>query len=91
MIPHLNVPDLMLKKEVVEAVRKGKFHIYPVKTVDEGIEVLTGMKAGKRSKDGNFEKGSVNDLVDKRLRQLAENWKKFGGEEEAEKKKGKKE
>ncbi|MEO0225918.1 MAG: Lon protease family protein, partial [candidate division WOR-3 bacterium] len=84
MIPYLNIPDLMLKKDVVDAVRQGKFHIYPVKTIDEGIEILTGMKAGKRLKNGQFEKDSINYLVDKRLRELAENWQKFSGEEEKE-------
>ncbi len=85
LIPHINIPDLMLKDEVVQAVRKGKFHIYPVKTIDQGIEILTGKEAGVRLKDGSFKKGTVNYLVDKRLRELAENWQKFGKESEAEK------
>ena len=90
MIPRLNVPDLMLKREVVEAVRRGKFHIYAVKTVDEGIEILTGVKAGKRLKRGVFDKGSINYLVDRRLRDLATSWQRFGGEEEAGKSKNQK-
>ncbi|MCK4403494.1 MAG: AAA family ATPase [candidate division Zixibacteria bacterium] len=81
MIPHQNVKDLMLKNEVVEAVKEGKFRIYPAKTIDQGIEILTGVKAGERKEDGTFEKGSVNDLVDKQLRQYAESWKSFGAEE----------
>jgi len=81
MIPHQNVKDLMLKNEVVEAVKQGKFRIYPVKTIDQGIEILTGVKAGERKEDGTFEEGSVNYLVDKQLRQYAESWKSFGVEE----------
>jgi predicted ATP-dependent protease len=55
LIPESNIQNLMLKEEVVDAIREGKFHIYAVKTVDEGIEVLTGMKAGSRLPDGSFE------------------------------------
>lgn len=81
MIPHQNVKELMLRNEVVEAVKEGKFRVYPVKAIDQGIEILTGMKAGERNKDGTFEKGSVNDLADKQLKQYAENLRKFGAEE----------
>jgi lon-related putative ATP-dependent protease len=77
MIPESNVQNLMLKEEVVEAVKGGKFHIYSVKTIDEGIEVLTEVKAGERQKDGNFEEGTVNHRVDKRLREMAEKLKEF--------------
>lgn len=95
MIPHLNIDDLMLKKEVVEAVREGKFHVYPVKTIDQGIEILTGIEAGERLETGRFKEGSVNDLVDKKLRELGTKIREFegGGEEgakEEKKKKGKK-
>ncbi|MBI4228934.1 MAG: AAA family ATPase [Deltaproteobacteria bacterium] len=77
IIPQQNVRNLMLKKEVVEAIEDGKFHIYPVKTVDEAIEVLTGIESGKRRADGKFKKGTVNYLVDNRLMQLAEEYRKF--------------
>lgn len=87
MIPYLNVPDLMLKREVVEAVRRHKFCVYAVKTIDEGVEILTGIKAGKKLKTGLFEKGSINYSVDRRLRDLAMNWQKFGGEDEGGKSK----
>ncbi len=70
MIPHLNLGDLMLRKDVVEAVKEKKFHIYPVKTIDQGIEILTGVQAGEKLEDGRFQEGSVNDLVDKKLRDL---------------------
>jgi len=77
VIPESNVQNLMLKEEVVEAARAGRFHIYAVKTIDEGIEILSGVKAGKRREDGTFEDGTVNDRVDKRLRQMAEKLREF--------------
>jgi lon-related putative ATP-dependent protease len=77
MIPASNVQNLMLKEEMVEAARKGLFNIYPVATIDEGIEVLTGAKAGARLPDGTFEKGTVNYLVDRRLREMAEIMKTY--------------
>lgn len=95
MIPHLNVEDLMLRKDVVQAVKDGKFHIYPVRTIDQGIEILTGVEAGERMEDGRFKEGTVNDLVDKKLRELGMKIREFegGGEEgakEEKKKRGKK-
>ncbi|GAB4116577.1 MAG: ATP-binding protein [Candidatus Caldatribacteriota bacterium] len=80
IIPALNVPDLMLRKDVVEAIKEGKFHLYPIKTIDEGIEILTGVKAGKREADGSFEKDTVNYLVDQKLREFAQKLKEFGKE-----------
>lgn len=77
IIPDSNVQNLMLKEEVVEAVRAGNFHIYPVKTIDQGIEILTGVKGGRRKPDETFEKGSVNYRVNKRLREIAERLKEF--------------
>jgi len=77
MIPEANVQNLMLKEEVVEAVRKGKFHIYPVRTIDQGIEILTGVKAGSRREDGTFEEGTVSYGVDMRLRKMAERLRQF--------------
>lgn len=77
MIPDSNVQNLMLKEEVIDAVREGKFNIYSVKTIDEGIEVLTGEKAGQRRADGTFEEGTVNYLVDKQLRDMAEKLKEY--------------
>jgi lon-related putative ATP-dependent protease len=78
LIPESNVPNLMLKEEVVDAVREGKFHIWAVQTIDEGIEVLTGVKAGRRLEDGGFEAGTVHHLVDQRLRMLAQSMKEYG-------------
>jgi lon-related putative ATP-dependent protease len=77
VIPESNVQNLMLKEEIVEAVKAGKFHIYSVKTIDEGIEILTGVKAGERRKDGTFEDGTVNYRVDKHLREMAEKLREF--------------
>jgi ATP-dependent Lon protease len=77
VIPKNNVKNLILKQEVIEAVEQGKFHIYPVSTIDEGIEILTGVNAGKRLADGSFEKDSINDKVDRRLREIAERSKEF--------------
>jgi lon-related putative ATP-dependent protease len=77
MIPKSNVQDLMLKEEVVKAVAEGRFHIYPVSTIDEGIEVFTGTKAGQRRRDGAFEPKTVNYKVDRRLREMAEAMTKF--------------
>ncbi|MGD2127473.1 MAG: ATP-dependent protease, partial [Desulfobacteraceae bacterium] len=82
LIPESNVKDLMLRKDVVEAVNKGKFNIYAVKTIDEGIETLTGKKAGELKADGTYPKGTINALVNETLKALAEGLKKFGEEEE---------
>ena len=78
MIPESNVPNLMLKEEVVEAVQALQFHIWAVKTIDEGIEVLTGVKAGARLEDGTFAEATVHGLVDERLEKLAQTMKEFG-------------
>ena len=72
----------MLKEEVVEAVQDGRFHIWAVQTIDEGIEVLTGIKAGQRLKDGSFEEGTVHQRVDRRLRTLAQTMREYGRTEE---------
>ncbi|MFA5869127.1 MAG: AAA family ATPase [Candidatus Bathyarchaeia archaeon] len=77
VIPASNVKHLMLKQEVVDAVKDGKFHIYPVSTIDEGIEVLTGVKAGAPGKDGKYPAGSINRLVQDRLTEMAEKVKGY--------------
>jgi predicted ATP-dependent protease len=77
LIPESNVQNLMLKEEVVDAVKAGKFHVNTVKTIDEGIEILTGVKAGARRSDGTFEEGTLNYLVDKRLKAIAEKLREF--------------
>jgi lon-related putative ATP-dependent protease len=77
MIPESNVQNLMLKEEVIDAVKAGKFSIFSVKTIDEGIEVLTGAKAGLRRPDGTYEEGTINYLVDKQLKQMADKLKEY--------------
>ena len=77
LIPAENVEDLMLRDEVIDAVAKKKFHIYPVATIEQGIEILTGVRAGKRGKAGKFEPGSVFAAVDSRLREMADTLRKF--------------
>lgn len=77
ILPQENVADLMLREEVVEAVKAGKFHLWAVETIDQGIEILTGVKAGERGADGKFEEGTVNWLVDRRLRELAEGLRQY--------------
>jgi predicted ATP-dependent protease len=80
LIPASNVRHLMLREDVVEAVAAGQFQIYPVHTIDEGIALLTGREAGERDPDGSFPEGSVNGLVQRRLREMAEQAKAYGGE-----------
>lgn len=72
VIPASNVRHLMLRHDVVEAARDGKFHIYAVETIDQGIEILTGVPAGERDASGKFPEGSVNHRVEARLIELAE-------------------
>jgi lon-related putative ATP-dependent protease len=81
IIPYLNIDDLMLRKDVVKAISQGKFHIYAVKTIDEGIEILTGMKAGERKEDGTYEEGTINCLVNNRLEEMTNKLKGFETEE----------
>ena len=86
MIPHQNEQHLMLRPDIVEAVKKGKFHVYSVKTIDDGIEVLTGLKAGKISKSGTYPENSVHGKVHRKLKRMALDLITFGAEEEAEEK-----
>lgn len=72
MIPVQNVDNLQLSDEIVEAVKNKKFHIYSVSTIEEGIEVLTGVPAGKKDKDGHFPAGTINYLVYEKLKKYAE-------------------
>jgi lon-related putative ATP-dependent protease len=79
MIPHQNVKNLNLEDEIVEAVKAGKFHIWPVHTIDEGIEILTGKPAGKQKKDGTYPKHSVYGKVVETLDELAKHDEDPGG------------
>jgi lon-related putative ATP-dependent protease len=72
MIPESNVRNLMLREDVVEAIKEGKFHIYPVGTIDQGIEVLTGIAAGELDAEGKYPEGSINQMIQDRLDEMAE-------------------
>ena len=72
LIPPANVRNLMLSQKVVSAANEGRFHIYAVETIDQGIELLTGMPAGERETDGTFPDGSINARVEDRIRGFAE-------------------
>lgn len=77
IIPIQNVEDLMLREEVYEAVQKKQFQIYAIKSIDEGIEILTGVKAGKQKPDHTFESHTLNALADQKLQHYADEWKKY--------------
>lgn len=70
LIPQTNVINLMLRQDIVEACKSGMFHIYPVSTIDEGIEILTGLPAGERDAAGNYPENTINGKVQKRLNQF---------------------
>ena len=77
IIPKSNEENLMLKQEVVQAVKEGKFHFWSISTIDEGIEILMGRPAGKQLKDGSFSKKSIHYLVDSRIEELNKNMKRY--------------
>lgn len=87
MIPESNVKDLMLRKDVIDAVKEGKFHIWSVKTIDEGIELLTGIHAGKPNSEGKYAHDTIYGKVDSRLRKILEGLKKYSVDEESSNKK----
>jgi lon-related putative ATP-dependent protease len=72
LIPVSNIKHLMLRQDVIHAVEAGNFHIYPIETINQGIEMLTGMPAGKRDETGNYPEGTLNYLVEVRLTEMAE-------------------
>ena len=78
LIPRSNVKHLMLHRRVRDAIESGKFHVYPVETIDQGIEILTGMTAGERRADGGFPDETFNRRVTDKLREFAEIRAKFG-------------
>jgi lon-related putative ATP-dependent protease len=77
LIPAANVRHLMLRRDVIEAAERGQFHIYPIATIDQGIEILTGVAAGDRGDDGAFPEGTINRRVEDRLIELAEKRRSF--------------
>ena len=86
MIPAQNVQNLMLRPDVVDAVKDGKFRIFAIETIDEGIEILTGIPAGGRKDDGTFPEGTVHGLVDRELARLAKAAKDAAAEDKDDKK-----
>ncbi|MCQ2734931.1 MAG: flavodoxin-dependent (E)-4-hydroxy-3-methylbut-2-enyl-diphosphate synthase, partial [Alphaproteobacteria bacterium] len=80
IIPRTNIDDLMLRSDIVQAVEDGKFTIYAIDTVDDGIEILTGKKVGKADAKGNYPKGSVNYLVKQSLQTFYEDYRKYACE-----------
>jgi predicted ATP-dependent protease len=88
MLPSSNVPNLMLEEEVIDAVKAGQFHLWGVRTIDEGIELLSGHPAGERGADGQHPEGSVHRLVEDRLRGFAERLRDFGVDHQGAAKRG---
>jgi lon-related putative ATP-dependent protease len=85
LIPQSNVKHLMLRDDVVKAVEEGDFHIYAVETVDQGIELLTGMPVGERDEEGNYPEDSFNHRVQQRLASMAEKRRAFEASSEESK------
>ena len=79
IIPRASVTSLMLRDEVIDAVRAGKFHIYAISTVDEGIELLTGVTAGQPDKNGRYLEGTINARVLRTLRAYSERVRAYYG------------
>jgi len=77
LIPASNTKHLMLRPDVVEAAEAGDFHIYPVETIDQGIELLTGVEAGERTEQGTFPEDTMNGKVEARLRTFADRRRQF--------------
>ena len=84
IVPVSNVKELMLRRDVVEAATAGRFHVYAASTIDEGIEILTGMAAGERDPDWAFPEGTINHRVEQRLTEFARRQKAFAASGVAE-------
>lgn len=85
LIPAVNQKHLMLRQDVVDAVAEGLFNIYPVETIGQGMELLTGLPTGDRLAEGTFPEGSVNRLVEERLLAFAETRRRFAGRSDDDK------
>jgi lon-related putative ATP-dependent protease len=86
IIPTRNVKNLMLKRDVIEAVREGKFFIYPIERAEEGLEIITGMQVGELRDDGTYPEGTINYLVTRRLAEISEALEKKKEKEKEEEK-----
>lgn len=82
MVPRRNIKHIMLRDDVIEAVKQGKFHIWAVSSIDEGIEILTAVKAGKKKADGTYPAGTVNFIVEQKLNEMAQKFKEFASKDE---------
>ena len=82
IIPEKNRINLMLDPEIVEAVEKGRFHIYPISTIDQGLEIVMRHRAGKRLKSGKWQKDTIHFRADARLRELSRNLQDSGDDDE---------
>ncbi len=80
LIPESNIQHLMLRQDVIDAVEAGKFHIHAVKTIDQGLEILTGLTSGEPDDTGAYPEESVNGKVQRRLKEFAEKRKRFAWE-----------
>ncbi|MEW5813918.1 MAG: AAA family ATPase, partial [Spirochaetota bacterium] len=78
LIPHQNIDNLIVSQEVCRAVEEGFFHIYPIGTIDEGLEILTGLEAGNRDSKDQFPENSLNYLIEKKLKEMANSVKAYG-------------
>ena len=83
VIPARNLRNLMLRRDVVDSVRDGKFRVYSISSVDEAMELLTGQPAGERQPDGTYPEGSINARVDARLREMGEALRHFARRQNA--------
>lgn len=86
LIPSQNLRNLMLNEDVLAAVREGRFHIYAASNIDEGIEILTGIPAGKKKPDGSYPKNSINSLIEERIKEMSEKLRGFYSEEKKDNK-----
>jgi lon-related putative ATP-dependent protease len=91
IIPEKNVKHLMLKKDVIEAVRDGTFALYPIRNVDEGLQIMTGREVGEPGEDGTYPEGTINALVVRRLTEIAESMEKKKEKEREEERENNKE
>lgn len=82
IVPARNVVNLMLRADVCQAIADGQFHVFPVDTIDEGIEILTGWPAGQVNDDGDYPEGTVHARVQERLEEIADNLRESGEQEE---------
>jgi predicted ATP-dependent protease len=79
LIPRANIRNLMLREDIVEAVRAGKFHIYAISSVDEGIELLTGIPAGRPDRDTRYLEGTINARISQVLRLYSDRVRAYTG------------